>query len=393
MVWAREAVRSFKRPAGPIDPGDRRRILKGIVLVLPLLFVFTALFSSADPIFNRILNDILNLDLFRLLQYFPDWTVQAIFVDAYFTGLFTYVVVRKRDPSVPERPLPEYDPKRHVEINVMLTAILALFSIFVLSQLATMFGGEKVIQAGSTYADYAKGGFFQLTVVSAIVFAVSWFMDGYLYSHSRASDDATYRRLSAGVIGLTLVILVSAFRRLSLYEGAYGFTEDRFYGHVAIVLIGLSLCLLAYRTFRFVREGTFLIGIVAIFFSGLAVCNLINPEAFIASRNVSRSLTGEIHNPAEISSIKASRSLDYRYIAKRSADAVDVTFATYQSATPENREILAAELCALLFEIREKDDVREWNLARAHALELLSAHESRFDCQNSISIRSSDFVP
>ena len=43
------------------------------------------------------------------------------------------------------------------------------------------------------------------------------------------------------VIGLVLVVLVSAFRRLELYEEAYGFTWPRLLGHLAVLILAALL--------------------------------------------------------------------------------------------------------------------------------------------------------
>ena len=43
------------------------------------------------------------------------------------------------------------------------------------------------------------------------------------------------------LVALTCVMLVSAFKRLLLYEDFYGFTEMRLYPHVFMVWLGLLL--------------------------------------------------------------------------------------------------------------------------------------------------------
>jgi len=117
-----------------------------------------------------------------------------------------------------------------VEATIVLASVIVLFAGFAVTQVVALVGGGRhvVETAGLTYADYARSGFFQLVAVAAIALAVLLTVDAFT-----GSPTGRARRrlvlLSEVVIGLTLVVVVSALRRLDLYESAYGLTMLRLY--------------------------------------------------------------------------------------------------------------------------------------------------------------------
>jgi len=81
-------------------------------------------------------------------------------------------------------------------------------------------------------------------------------------------------------------MLVSAFKRLLLYEMAYGFTEMRIYPHV--FMIWLALLLGWFLVTLWLRPGRFAIGVVIACLGFVATLNVMDVDAFIVRRNVER---------------------------------------------------------------------------------------------------------
>ena len=93
--------------------------------------------------------------------------------------------------------------------------------------------------------------------------------------------------MGAALVGLVSVILISALKRLLLYENAYGFTRLRTYTHVAIYWMGLLfvvflVLLITGHLRRFALAGA----LCAVGF--VATLNLLNVDAFITTRNTTR---------------------------------------------------------------------------------------------------------
>src|SRR5260370_33685068 len=99
---------------------------------------------------------------------------------------------------------------------------------------ATGAASETLRAAGTTYADYARSGFFQLLWVAGIT-AIVLIVFSRITSLTQPSTKRAFLVLGQVGIGLTLLIVFVAFGRLSLYEEAYGFTMLRLYSHIFAV--------------------------------------------------------------------------------------------------------------------------------------------------------------
>ena len=174
-----------------------------------------------------------------------------------------------------------------LEATIVLGSVVVLFAGFAVTQVVALAGGGRhvVETAGLTYAEYARSGFFQLVAVAAIALAVLLTIDSFTGSPS----DRSRRRLvllSEVVIALTLVVVVSALRRLDLYENAYGLTMLRLYAAVFVGWIGVSLVLLGAWVAKGGDRGWFPAAAVAAGLVAVLALNVVNPEAVVVRRNV-----------------------------------------------------------------------------------------------------------
>jgi hypothetical protein len=184
-----------------------------------------------------------------------------------------------------------------------------LFAAFVAVQVTVLFGGQRHVleTAGLTYAEYARAGFFQLCAVGAGALAV---VAGtvYLIRERTKLDDLLLRVLLGLLMGLTIVILVSALKRLSLYEATYGYTRLRLAVHATILwmagIIGLVLIAGVRLNGRWMPVAA--IGFTA---AALMTFTLLNPDAMIARHNVER--------------FESTGVIDLEYVSGLGADAAD----------------------------------------------------------------------
>ena len=139
--------------------------------------------------------------------------------------------------------------------------------------------------AGLTYAEYARSGFFQLGALAAITLAVLLTIDVFTDT-SEGPTRGRIVRLSEACVGLTLVVVVSALRRLDLYENAYGLTMLRLYAAVFAGWIGVSLVLLGGWVHKRRDRAWFPAAAVGAGLAALLALNVINPEAIVVRRNV-----------------------------------------------------------------------------------------------------------
>ncbi len=311
-------TRPFRRPPAakdtPTEPAGAvfwrwgGAVLRGVALALPVVGVLALLFASADLVFAARLQAA--LDALRL-ERLPE-TLFRLFYVGVLTILFCGTLLHAVHPTLEVHPTPAGKGMiapflGWVETAIVLGSVNALFLFFVGLQFRYLFGGQANIHAaGFTYAEYARRGFGELVVVALISLGLIL----VLHTLSRRETPARQRgftALSALLVVLVLVILASAWQRLSLYEQAYGFTRLRTYAHLFIPWLGLALLvalgLLLTHQMRRVAAAALLWGLGF----GLLV-GLWNVDGWVVRQNVQRAVRGQ--------------ELDGEYLQTLSADAV-----------------------------------------------------------------------
>ena len=230
-----------------------------------------------------------------------------------------------------------------------LVSLVALFALFVVVQIAVLFGGHDHVlrTARLSYADYAHQGYWQLMAAAMLTLAVIAGARRWARV-DRRRDDVLLRALLAALCLLCLVVLASALKRLGLYEDAYGATRLRMLADANILWLGAVLVLVL-ATLATGRAGWLPRAVVLVSALGALAFAAANPDGRIASRNVDRYLAGG--------------ELDAYYLRDLSADA----------AVPLTR--LRDPQCVawrIAGDLREPDGLLGANLARARARDALA---------------------
>ncbi|MDG4778210.1 DUF4173 domain-containing protein [Micromonospora sp. WMMD961] len=299
LPWAVRGLQSKRSPASGVPIG---RILTSLAISAALLMLFGLLFSSADAVFadlvTGLLPDVSSAGVF-------DWLARLLLIGG---GLLGGAFLVSRPPDLEGlRPKPPRTAHR-LEWTLPLGMLVALFAVFVLVQLTVLFGGAGHVlrTAGLTYAQYARGGFWQLLAVTALTLLVIAVAARRAPKATRA-DRLLVRVLLGALTGLTLVIVGSALYRMQVYADAYGATRLRLVVATIELWLGLLFVLVGVAVVRLRADWLprLVIGTAVLALLGLA---LVNPDRLIAERNVDRYLqTGR---------------LDVGYLSGLSADAV-----------------------------------------------------------------------
>ncbi|WCN81438.1 DUF4153 domain-containing protein [Micromonospora sp. LH3U1] len=299
LPWAVRGVRTT-RPAGSgIGFG---RILTSLAMSAVLLTLFGLLFSSADAVFAGLVGGLLpDISLGGVIG----WLMRLLLIGG---GLLGGAYLVSRPPDLEGlRPAPSR-PAHRLEWTLPLVLLDALFAVFVLVQLTVLFGGAGHVlrTAGLTYAQYARGGFWQLLAVTALTLLVIAIAARRAPKATRA-DRLLVRVLLGTLTALSLVIVASALYRMQVYADAYGATRLRLVVSTVELWLGLLFVLVGVAVVRLRADWLprLVVGTAVLALLGLA---LVNPDRLIADRNVDRYLeTGR---------------LDVGYLSGLSADAV-----------------------------------------------------------------------
>jgi hypothetical protein len=293
-------------------------VLRGVLIAIPILVIFTALLSSADLVFARGVQDFVSL--FRL-ENLPQYIFRGIYilVGAYaLAGTFLHAAQKSRDEVLigVEKPLvPKF--LGFTEATVVLGAVVLLFALFALVQFRYFFGGQVNIGIeGYTYSEYARRGFGEL--VATAFFSLLLFLGlGALTRRQNRTQRWVFSGLGIGMVALVGVILVSAFQRLVLYEDVYGFSRLRTYTHLFMIWLAALLVVVVILDILS-RERAFALAALLASIGFAASLALLNVDGFIARQNVARAVAGQ--------------GLDVPYLASLSNDSVPTLVADFQDS-------------------------------------------------------------
>jgi hypothetical protein len=257
--------------------------VRGVVLALPILVLFGLLLADADPVFAALRRSVRE----TLEQW--DFLPRLVF----FTAILTAAVgagglaLRGARMVTPTSTPPTVGPRLGLaERLVVLVAVTALFAVFLLLQLSYLFGNAPAIAgSGITFAEYARRGFNELTIVATLCALLVIALDGRA---ERGTAGRSARLVAVGLVGETLLLLVSAFRRVWLYETVYGFTTTRLYAQVYMIVMSAMLLLLAWEIRRGVDTPRLARRTAALAVLAFATLIYWNHEAWIVRVNVER---------------------------------------------------------------------------------------------------------
>ena len=296
----------------PVLQGNAGAIVRGSLLALPFLLVFTALLGAADQIFAAYVQRLLRLDLLPDLSALVRHVLVIGFSGWLLGGGILFALRqhgRVQEDDAFSRQIAGF-PRRFAlgfgETATILALVNLLFLAFCLIQAAYLFGGARNIGIeGFSYAAYARRGFFELVTTAVLALGLILGLN-WLTRRETKRQLRRFNLLSSFTVALVLVMLVSAWRRMALYEAAFGATELRLI--VFVAMAWLAVLLLWFGVTLWKRPHLFAIGCLVVAIGYVATLNLLNPDALIARRNLAR--------------YAATGDLDVVYLSRLSDDAV-----------------------------------------------------------------------
>jgi hypothetical protein len=332
VPWDRLSRGHAPRRAGPV--------LAGLALGAPLLLLFAALFSAADPVFESAADTLLSVDL-------GPWASHAVIMlgfGALATGYLRGRLWGERVAAAPGAALraPAVGEGAYVTIATATGAMVLVFLLFVALQARYLVGGAAFVRdaAGLTLAEYARRGFFESVVACGLSLPVLLAGD-WLLGKQDARAKRSFHALGAVQAGLIGVVLLSAMERLRLYVSAFGLTEDRIFGVAGLVWLAATTGWFQLTVTRGRRER-FAFGAVVAGFAALGALNAANPDALVARVNLARAEQG--------------RELDYTALARLSSDATPVIARRIEVL----RDDVRCSTLAGLAEIARAESAGDW---------------------------------
>ncbi len=342
---------SENRRAQPTSEGKRGRriwpVLRGIIIALPVLAIFASLLSSADPIFARRLGDFVKL--FNI-ENLPEYIFRLAYILVFAYALAgVYLHAEQKSGEAMEEKTWVTPFLGFTESAIVLGSVVGLFAVFVIIQFQYFFGGQANISIeGYTYSEYARKGFGELVAVAFISLLLLLGL-GAITRRENNSQKRIFSALGIVLVGLVIVMLISAYQRLVLYETAYGFSRLRTYTHVFMIWLGLLLITVAVLE-AIHRERAVGLAMLLTALGFVLSLGLLNVDAFIVERNIQH----EVQGGAEQVTSSSGDTLDAQYFLNLSDDAVPPLVTAYQDETLPDK--VRAEVGASLACIRYTRD-------------------------------------
>ncbi|HJQ12631.1 MAG TPA: DUF4173 domain-containing protein [Gemmatimonadaceae bacterium] len=281
---AANAPRSISSPRA-------RALVKGTALSLPLILILVTLLASADPVIRWSTD--------RIAAWLPDWTFPPRVL--FFLFLLTLTLganalaLKQLSAKFPAYPSIEGRVSVGVtEQRMMLWSAAVVLWLFVALQISYFIHPPPAaLGTGVTFADFARRGFgelsFAATIVGAMIIALEYARPANTTDHDRL----VLRRLEIALLIALELVLISAFRRVLLYEDAYGFTEDRVFAQAYMIGMALAVAALGWEIVRGKISVAFGRRVAEIALGVFTILVFWNYEAWIVNKNVDRIASGE----------------------------------------------------------------------------------------------------
>lgn len=293
--WVR-TLSEFSRLRSVLGGHPRaRQVLQGVIIAIPLLVIFGWLFASADAVFA---------DLFdRFMRFF--FTTEALpfllttgLVGSAAMGLYAATLRGYTPALAPAIAEPRVTPITPTLVVLGLVNVLFL-GFLVIQYLYLVQGMEYVFAQGMNYAEYARGGFFQLIVVALIsFFCIHNFSMKHLVERVSGVSVLGRRvfRLLVTALGIqTMLVMGSSLERLRLYQEAYGLTELRLYSSISIYYLLVCMALVLWYIWTRYQSQRLAFGALLGAIVFLGAVNFLNPDLYIARSNIANyERTGKI---------------------------------------------------------------------------------------------------
>ena len=280
------------------------KVFIGILVSVPFLVLFTWLFTSADPIFEKHLRNFFDFiwqpDVFKR---------GAIIIFMWF--LFCGYIARTAKNFSLESHLNRTEPKQNYDGIIVFVFLLMnnlLFLSFIIIQLEYLFGGVEVIRNTSfTYAEYAHKGFYEFWATVILVSIIILYTD-YRLREQKGHVRCMVKYAWIAMICQTLVIIASGLKRILVYEEAYGYTYLRVLVALFLLWVAGSFLLFILKIIRRKSISWLISSGLCLAFVFLGFVSTFSIDKYIARKNIDRYL-------------KHDKRLDIEYLSSLSTDA------------------------------------------------------------------------
>ena len=334
---------SFRNGGNAVKKGGA--FLLGLCLCIPVLAILIPLLISADAAFDG------------LMGLLPDFEPEELITTVIF-GSCLWCLLYSRGAAL--RHKAKDRPKEAaakgispITVNTVLWAVCLLYVVYLLSQLAYLFGGfAGILPEGYSTAQYARRGFFEMACLCGVNLTVTVLSLGLI--KMEGSAPLMSRLLCLFICLVNLFLVAASGAKMVFYIGTYGLTRLRVLTMIIMLFMAVTTVILALWLFlpklpymRVVLLAALLMGAVTLW---------ADVDTCVAQYNVNAYLSGTLET-VDIEHLKGLGNGALPHIRRLAEEAPDV--------------VVSGRAKSYLTKITKNgpQDFREWNYVNYKAPE------------------------
>ena len=201
----------------------------GFACALPLLLIIVSLLISSDAAFEGLLK---SLAIDHVIEIFIAVLLGLLLFLLLFGQSFSSRYLHRE--KVEKKEIRGIEP---VVVYAFLGIIVAVYVLYLVSQLAYFFSAfSSLLPKDFTAAEYARRGFFEMTVVCGINLGII-FAAQALCRRKEGKMSLPGRLLLLGICVFSLVLIATSFSKMAMYIDRFGLTRMRILTSVFMVFL------------------------------------------------------------------------------------------------------------------------------------------------------------
>lgn len=345
-----ESLRGLKQAsrAGGSRAKKGGAIILGLGISLIVLAIMVPLLIRADAAFDGFIQQLPDFDLGQLI-------LTVLVGGVAWNPLYSMAVSLHYKPKQ-EFPKTKTGKGVHpLTINTVLLAVTFLYLVYLLSQLAYLWGGMAgILPENFTAAEYARRGFFEMALLCFINLSIISLSVGVVRKQPRIPLLTRILCLFIGIV--TVFLTVTSGAKMLLYIGSFGLTRLRVLTQIITVFFGLATAVVCIWLFAPKLPYMKLVLLLALLLG--AVTLWADVDTVVARYNVHAYQSG------------ALQTVDMQYLIQLGDGAVP-----YLLELTQDSDVTVARIAVNELEKRanrlDTSDIRGWTYASSQAKQLL----------------------
>lgn len=350
---------------------EKNNIFKAVCFTGIIALIVIGLLCSADNEFAKIFSTIFkDINIFNVSEL-TGRIIIIIIAFFYFAGFFMNMLDKENGLKEFEKD-EKAEKKESYTIRMMITVLNLVYLVFCFTQIKVLFTEQKI-----KYSEFARKGFFQLMIVSLI--NIVMILKANNKNLKETEKQEKYKKTMCIVMVIfTLIIIISAFARMTLYQQNYGYTRLR-------ILVDYTLIteiILLIPTIIYILKNkidlikTYFVIIITMY----CLVNFINIDKIIMKNNFNRyKETGyidlnylmEMNNSDLIEQLLELKDTEFKYSEKAYSQS-DTDKQEIQEQIGKQQRELNGYLASWKKSFNETHTLAEFNLPKMRAKSILN---------------------